>query len=478
MPWNFETTYLQLPEDFYHRQMASAVSGPQKVITNELLTETLGLERADLDEAILSGNKKARGSEPFAQAYAGHQYAHFTMLGDGRALVLGEQINPKGERFDIQLKGSGRTPFSRMGDGKAALGPMLREYLISETMHYLGIPTTRSLAVLTTGEPVFRETVLPGAILVRVASSHIRVGTFEFAARLDNITKLRSLADYAIRRHFPELKESDNCYVDLVRKVSERQARLIAGWLLVGFVHGVMNTDNMSICGETIDYGPCAFMNAYNPSAVFSSIDRYGRYAFSKQPSIALWNLARFAETLLPLLDSHFEKAKEKAEGALNAFTEEFQRAWRRGMGLKLGFSQVNDEELKLIGRFLTILENHRADFTNTFRELCAPESNVSDFFRKSDVVDWKRHWKEALSKTGLPLKESQTLMQSVNPVMIPRNHLVEKALETAQLGDFSLFHRLLNAVRNPYQLNPATQDFIHPPTKDQEEGYQTFCGT
>jgi uncharacterized protein YdiU (UPF0061 family) len=478
MPWNFETTYLQLPADFHHKQMASAFPKPQRVITNEPLAEMLGLSSDDLDDAFLCGSKKAPGSEPFAQSYAGHQYAHFTILGDGRALVLGEQITPRGERFDIQLKGSGQTPFSRMGDGKASLGPMLREYLISEAMHSLGIPSTRSLAVLTTGEPVFRDTVLPGAILVRVASSHIRVGTFEYAASLNNLEKLKALADYAIQRHFPEIKDSGNCYFELLRQVSKRQARLIANWLLIGFVHGVMNTDNMSICGETIDYGPCAFINAYNPSAVFSSIDRYGRYAFSQQPSIGLWNLTRFAETLLPLLDSNLHKSKEKAEIALNEFPRDFQSTWRLGMGLKLGFSQVNEEEQKLMERFLQLLENHGADFTNTFRELGVPESNASDFFKKDDVLEWKHNWKEALSQNGLSFEQSQRLMQSSNPVIIPRNHHVERALETAQLGDFSLFHRLLSAVQTPYQLDPSNQDLITPPTKDQEVGYQTFCGT
>ena len=478
MPWNFESTYLQLPENFYHKQMASAVPTPQKVITNEFLMETLGLTPNDLEESVLCGRKKAPGSEPFAQAYAGHQYAHFTFLGDGRALVLGEQVSPTGERFDIQLKGSGRTPFSRMGDGKAALGPMLREYLISEAMHYLGIPTTRSLAVLTTGEPVFRETVLPGAILVRVASSHIRVGTFEFAARLNDINKIKALADYTLERHFPEIKDSTNCYVELLRQVSKRQGRLIANWLLVGFVHGVMNTDNMSICGETIDYGPCAFINSYNPSAVFSSIDRYGRYSFSNQPSVGLWNLARFAETLLPLMDSDLEKAKGKAEKALSGFTAEFQGAWRSGMGLKLGFSDVKDVELKLIERFLKLLEEHRADFTGTFRDLSTPAFNDSEFFKNSTVVDWQRDWREVLSKNGASFEKKQMFMKSVNPAVIPRNHLVEKALEAAHQGDFSFFHRLLEAVRNPYQLDPEHQDLIAPSSPEQEEGYRTFCGT
>jgi uncharacterized protein YdiU (UPF0061 family) len=478
MPWNFETTYLRLPEDFYHKQMASPVSQPKRVITNTPLMEMLGLTPEDLEDAVLCGVKKASGSVPFAQAYAGHQYAHFTFLGDGRALILGEQVTPKGERFDIQLKGSGRTPFSRMGDGKAALGPMLREYLMSEAMHYLGIPSTRSLAVLTTGEPVFRETVLPGAILVRVASSHIRVGSFEFAARLNDINKLRALADYTLQRHFPEIQEPENRYVELIRKVSQRQARLITHWLLVGFVHGVMNTDNMSVCGETIDYGPCAFINAYNPATVFSSIDRYGRYAFSNQPSVALWNLTRFAETLLPLLDAESNKAKEKAEGALNDFATEFQSAWRLGLGFKLGFSQVGNEELKLIERFLQLLENHRADFTKTFRGLCSPDLNHIGFFKKSDVVEWQQDWREVLSKHPWSTEKIQQAMRMANPAIIPRNHLVEKALEMAQLGDFSFYHRLLKAVQTPYEIDPNHLDLTSPPTKEEEEGYQTFCGT
>jgi uncharacterized protein YdiU (UPF0061 family) len=478
MPWNIETSYLQLPEEFYHKQTASKFPAPQRVLTNEPLAEMLGLNSKDLDNSVLCGVVKASGSEPFAQAYAGHQYGHFTFLGDGRALVLGEQVTPKGERFDIQLKGSGRTPFSRMGDGKAALGPMLREYLMSEAMHYFGIPTTRSLAVLTTGEPVFRETVLPGAILVRVASSHIRVGTFEFAARLNDISKLRSLANYTIKRHFPHIQGSDNSYLELIRQVSQRQAKLIASWLLVGFVHGVMNTDNVSICGETIDYGPCAFINSYDPSAVFSSIDRHGRYAFSNQPSIGLWNLARFAESLLPLIDSDLGKAKEKAEDALNIFATAFQDAWRTGMGSKLGFTRVDAVELKLMERFLTLLELHRADFNNTFRELSLTDPFQSDFFKKTDVVEWRRDWLTVQSQNTLSSADNHKLMQSVNPAIIPRNHLVEEALQEAQLGNFTLFHRLLKAVRTPFQIDPEDLDLGFPPTKEQAEGYQTFCGT
>jgi uncharacterized protein YdiU (UPF0061 family) len=478
MPWNLETSYLQLPEDFYHKQLASEVSQPQLLVINEALVSQLGLNKSDLDISFLCGVKKIPGSEPFAQAYAGHQYAYFTFLGDGRALVLGEQITPQGERFDIQLKGSGRTPFSRQGDGKAALGPMLREYLMSEAMYRLGIPTTRSLAVLTTGEPVFRESVLPGAILVRVASSHIRVGTFEFAARLNDTTKLQSLADYTIQRHFPELSHHHERYTELIKKISQRQAKLISSWLLIGFVHGVMNTDNMCLSGETIDYGPCAFINGYDPAAVFSSIDRHGRYAYSNQPSIALWNLTRLAETLLPLIDSNLERAKEKAEDALKLFITDFQVAWRQGMGNKLGFLEVEAFELTLIERFLKLLETYRADFTRTFWELSSDVSPKSDFFSHPQVKTWVEDWKAHLLKNNQSNLDVITRMKKANPAIIPRNHRVEEALKAAQEGNLDPFNRLLEALSNPYQLEPSHSDLAMPPSSEQEEGYRTFCGT
>lgn len=477
MTWNFDTTYFRLPSAFYHKQSPGPLPKPQLLIANECLATELGLTQEDLELSLLSGKKLLPGLEPFAQAYSGHQFGHFTQLGDGRALILGEHVAPSGERFDIQLKGSGVTPYSRRGDGKAALGPMLREYLISEAMLHLGIPTTRSLAVITTGEAVYRESILPGAILVRVAKSHLRVGTFEFAATLNDKTLLQQLADYAIGRHFSDLNQSTEPYLELLKAVTYRQAELVAQWLLVGFVHGVMNTDNMSICGETIDYGPCAFINEYDPATVFSSIDRQGRYAFGNQPSIALWNLSRFAETLLPLIDSDFETAKQKAETVLEEFWRVFQNTWQKGLREKLGLSQPMEMDHELINEWLHLLKENKGDFTQCFWELSSP-SPSTDFFKSPKVEAWVKKWLLRLKQEPFPLEEVYSQMQSKNPVLIPRNHRVEEALAAAQEGNFFLFQRLLKAVSKPYELDPAFSHFQVPPTQEEKQGYQTFCGT
>ena len=370
--WNFDNSYARLPKTFFTLQNPTPVSSPKLVIFNESLATSLGLNGSALQRedgiGILAGNIIPQGATPLAQAYAGHQFGHFNMLGDGRAVLLGEQINPQGERVDIQLKGSGRTPYSRGGDGRAALGPMLREYIISEAMHALGIPTSRSLAVVSTGESVIRETNLPGAILTRVAASHIRVGTFQYAATWGKDGELQALADYTIKRHFPDIEEDENRYLSLLQEVIKRQAELIAKWQLVGFIHGVMNTDNMAISGESIDFGPCAFMDTYDPETVFSSIDREGRYAYGNQPYMAGWNLARFAESLLPLLHENQEQAIEIAEDAISNFAELYQSNWLAGMRAKLGIFNEETEDQPLIEDLLNMMQQYRADYTNTFR--------------------------------------------------------------------------------------------------------------
>ena len=372
--WKLENSYAELPDFFYSKINLSKVSSPKLVVLNNKLAEYLGLEVNELtsDEGVsyLSGNLVPKGSIPIAQAYAGHQFGYFTMLGDGRAMLLGEQITPDGKIYDIQLKGSGTTPYSRGGDGRAALGPMLREYIVSEAMHALNIPTSRSLAVVTTGEPVIREKLLKGSILTRVASSHIRVGTFEYAANFGTDENVRQLADYTINRHFKEVENDDNPYLSFLKEVIKRQAFLIAKWQLVGFIHGVMNTDNMALSGETIDYGPCAFMDTYNPDTVYSSIDTYGRYAYKNQPKISVWNLSRFAETLVPLIHENSERAIELAQDAVTEFHELYHYNWTSGMRSKLGIFNEEAEDEKLIQGLLNLMHKNNEDYTNTFIKL------------------------------------------------------------------------------------------------------------
>ena len=415
--WNFNNTYTKLPKLFYSKQNPTPVDAPKMIIFNEALAESLNIPK---QPQTFAGNAIPDGAEPISLAYAGHQFGHFTMLGDGRAVLLGEQITPSGERFDIQLKGSGKTPYSRGGDGRAALAPMLREYIISEAMHALGIPTTRSLAVVATGEVVRREKNLPGAILTRVASSHIRVGTFEYAANFGTVDDVRALADYTMARHFPKVSD----YLGLLKEVVHRQASLIAKWQLAGFIHGVMNTDNMAISGETIDYGPCAFMDTYHPDTVFSSIDTHGRYAYSNQPKMAQWNLARFAETLLPLLHENKKQAVQLAQDEVSKFQSLYKNNWLTGMKVKLG--DKNPEE------FLQQMQQSGADYTNSFRDI-----------------------------------------NPNNPAIIPRNHKVEEALSAAEAGDLSVMHKLLNALQNPYV---NVEEYAKPPAQSCE--YKTFCGT
>ncbi|HWI63878.1 MAG TPA: YdiU family protein [Symbiobacteriaceae bacterium] len=480
--WNFDNSYARLPALFYSRLDPVPVRAPQLVILNESLATSLGLQAEALRSAegvaVFAGNQVPEGASPLAQAYAGHQFGHFTMLGDGRAVLLGEQITPQGERFDIQLKGSGRTPYSRRGDGRAALGPMLREYIISEAMHALGIPTTRSLAVVTTGEPVFRETRLPGAVLTRVAASHLRVGTFEYAARWGSSEDLRALADYTLQRHFPEVDAGADRYLLLLRHVVQRQAALIAKWQLVGFIHGVMNTDNMALSGETIDYGPCAFMDAYDPATVFSSIDVHGRYAYGNQPRIGAWNLARFAEALLPLLDDNAERAVQLAEDAVTDFAKQFRQHWLSGMRAKLGLFNAEPEDEGLISGLLTLLHQHRADFTNTFRALTFNEPEETALFGSPAFTGWHAQWQARLGRQAEPADAARDLMQNSNPAVIPRNHRVETALTAAvEHGDLSVMERLLQVLSTPYAYVPEQAGFCALPP-DSDRPYRTFCGT
>jgi len=480
--WRFDNSYARLPQSFYAQLHPVPVRAPQVGILNHALAESLGLDFCTLSEEeaalLFSGNALPDSMQPIAQAYAGHQFGNFTMLGDGRAILLGEHLTPAGKRYDIQLKGSGQTPFSRHGDGRAALAPMLREYIISEAMHALDIPTTRSLAVVTTGESVMRETMLPGAILTRVAASHIRVGTFEYVARTGDKAGIKTLTDYVIQRHYPGLSEAENPYLALLNRVIERQASLVAKWLLVGFIHGVMNTDNMAISGETIDYGPCAFMDAYDPDTVFSSIDYHGRYGYSNQPHMAQWNLTRFAETMLSLIHPQQEKAVALAEQAIHAFPEIYQAHWIAGMQKKLGFFTEDAGDTELIADLLTWMYKHKADYTRSFRALASEDFPKDAVFQDAEYVEWHARWQARLSIQSEPSASALCLMRANNPAIIPRNHRVEEALAAAsERGDYSLMHRLLAAVTNPYTDAPEYSDYCTPPAPS-EGVYQTFCGT
>ncbi|GIP23345.1 YdiU family protein [Paenibacillus sp. J22TS3] len=480
--WNFDNSYTQLPEIFYSKVNPVPVKSPKFAAFNQSLAASLGLDGpalySDEGAAELTGNKIPKGALPLAQAYAGHQFGYFTMLGDGRAVLLGEQITPSGDRFDIQLKGSGRTPYSRGGDGRAALGPMLREYIISEAMHGLGIPTTRSLAVVTTGQVVQRDTELPGAILTRVASSHIRVGTFQYAAQWGSKQDLQDLADYTLQRLYPGFDGAENRYLYLLQEAAKRQAALIAKWQLVGFIHGVMNTDNMVISGETIDYGPCAFMDAYDPATVFSSIDRQGRYAYGNQPHIAAWNLARFAETLLPLLHTEEDEAVKMAEGVVSNFMEDFEQHWLSGMRSKLGLFGEEDQDKALVHDLLTLMQKHGADYTNTFRSLTLDKPEDTVMYNTAEFAQWLEQWKARLGRQEQTRDASIQLMRQSNPAIIPRNHRVEEALEAAEnRGDYSVMERLLAALSNPYEYSAEQTEYCTLPEPSGQR-YRTYCGT
>lgn len=480
--WNFSASYPSLSEHFYSYTNPTPVKNPGWVIINDHLANELGLDVEKLASqeglAILSGNQISADSKPIAQAYAGHQFGYFTMLGDGRAILLGEHQTSEGKRVDIQLKGAGKTPYSRGGDGRASLGPMLREFLISEAMHGLGIPTTRALAVVSTGEDVYREQALPGAILTRVASSHLRVGTFQYARKYGTEADLIQLADYAIARHFAHLEDKSNRYLALLKEVVERQASLIAKWDLVGFVHGVMNTDNMTISGETIDYGPCAFIDQYYPTAVFSSIDHQGRYAFNQQKPVAVWNLARLAEALLPILADEQKDAINGAESLLKYFTTVYEQEWFMGMKAKLGFFAETEIHRSLIDELLVLMKKFQADYTDTFRALTIGDFSKQNWFKAAEFQEWHKRWKGKLNDQSNSEGEIKNLMKHSNPAIIPRNFQVEAVLDQAiNASDYQTFKQFYQALKEPYAYSEQQQTYAELPRKS-DQPYRTFCGT
>ncbi len=478
--FKFENTYAKLPDILATKLVPVPVKKPKLIIFNNRLAKDLGLDVNSVSEDdltnLFSGNKLPTGSEPLAQAYCGHQFGHFVMLGDGRAIVLGEHLTPSGKRIDIQFKGSGRTPYSRSGDGRAALGPMLREYIISEAMHGLNIPTTRSLAVVATGEMVQREVALQGAVLTRVASSHLRVGTFQYLAARQDIKSLKELVSYTIKRHYPEFINSKNQALELLRIVIKKQAYLIAEWMRVSFIHGVMNTDNMTISGETIDYGPCAFMDYYDPKTVFSSIDLHGRYAFGNQPNIAEWNLARFAESILPLFDLDNKKAVSIAEQEINNFKDIFKNNFTKMMKGKLGLISNEIEDDKLMKDLFQLMFENEADYTNTFVYLMNGSVPQEELIKDKNFIEWKNKWNSRLSRNQDIIKAKE-LMTKNNPIIIPRNHLIESALSKAEQGNLDEFNKLILALKDPYKDN-GQYTGLKNPAPQSEKKYQTFCGT
>ncbi|UWO82273.1 YdiU family protein [Intestinibacter bartlettii] len=479
--FNFDNSYINLPKEFYSHVNLKPVKSPKLVILNNNLASSLGLSLEFLKSpkgiSILSGNTKADDGVYISQAYAGHQFGHFTMLGDGRALLIGEQITPSNQRFDIQLKGSGRTPFSRGGDGRAVLGPMLREYIISEAMHGLKIPTTRSLSVISTGEDVYRDEIKQGAILTRVASSHIRFGTFEFASYFLDKDKLKQLADYTIKRHFPFISDEQNKYVSLLEEVIKLQASLVAKWQCVGFIHGVLNTDNMSICGETIDYGPCAFMDTYDPKTVFSSIDTEGRYSYQNQVAMVSWNLCRFAETLLPLISDDEDKAIDIAQDCLAKFTDLAISNLILGMCSKIGIFEPDSNDESLLNGLLDMMKKYKEDYTNTFLALTFKDFPKSRMFVTDEFSVWYKKYQDRIKSQGKSKEEVFNLMKNSNPAVIPRNHRVEEALAAAENGDFSVMNNLLKALANPFEHSDFQKEYSKPAPKSQCD-YKTYCGT
>jgi uncharacterized protein YdiU (UPF0061 family) len=480
--WNLEATYAALPPPFFSAVLPTQVARPEVIVLNEELGNELGLNLRALnrDDAatLFSGNKLPFGAVSIAQAYAGHQFGGFTMLGDGRAILIGEQRSPDGKLYDIQLKGSGPTKYSRRGDGRAAIGPMLREYIISEAMHFLGIPTTRSLAVVSTGEPVYRDQALPGAVLTRIAASHIRVGTFQYFAAIRDNAGLKTLADYTINRHYPDLITSEDRYIDLLKTVIDRQASLISHWMRVGFVHGVMNTDNVAISGETIDYGPCAFLDRYHPHTVFSSIDHGGRYAFGNQPSICHWNLVRFAETLLPLLHKEETEAIRIATEILEGYPAIFETHWLEQMGRKIGLEDTNISDKPLIDELLQWMSEELLDYTTFFWQLTRGFDKNAEPFNQPRFLSWHKAWQTRLKRSGRPNSAVIKTMANANPYVIPRNHRVEEALDAATYrNELDPLHRLLRAIRSPYEATQDNAAYDSPPAPTQQV-YQTYCGT
>ena len=478
--WCFDNTYYKLSNIFKEDIKPIPVKKPELVLLNKTLAENLNLNFSNLDNQklseLFSGNSLPEGSNSIAQAYAGHQFGHFTMLGDGRAVLIGEHLSKDSKRYDIQFKGSGKTAFSRNGDGRAALGPMLREYIISEAMNGLRIPTTRSLAVVKTGEDVMRETSLPGAILTRIASSHIRVGTFQYIAARQKKDEIEVLLNYVIDRHYPDIKNSKNKATELLSIVLEKQINLVVNWMRVGFIHGVMNTDNMSISGETIDYGPCAFMDTYDPKTVFSSIDQMGRYAYFNQPVITKWNLSRFAECLIPLIDKNQEKAIELATEIINSFEKKYEEKWLNMMRDKLGLFGMDEKDKFLILDLLTWMHQKKIDYTNIFCHLMNENIKEDKDYEDEDFKNWKKRWNERLKTNNNTPEKSLKLMRSANPIVIPRNHKVEEALEAAEKNNFKPITRLVEILKDPYSQQKNIINYQIP--SNSEKKYQTFCGT
>ena len=478
--WCFDNTYSRLPDPFKEEINPVPVKNPEIVILNKTLSKELNLDFSNLNNKkiseLFSGNSLPAGSNSIAQAYAGHQFGHFTMLGDGRAVLIGEHLSKKKERYDIQFKGSGKTTFSRNGDGRAALGPMLREYIISEAMYNLNIPTTRSLAVVKTGEEVIRETPLQGAILTRVALSHLRVGTFQYIAAREKKNELEILLNYIIKRHYPNIQNSKNQALDLLKVVLEKQIDLVVNWMRVGFIHGVMNTDNMSISGETIDYGPCAFMDTYDPKTVFSSIDQMGRYAYCNQPVITKWNLSRFAECLIPLIDKNQKKSIELATEVINSFENKYEEKWLNMMRDKLGLFGAEDKDKFLILDLLTWMHQKKLDYTNTFCHLMDFEIEKKENFQDNTFLKWKKRWQDRLKVNNNTPEKYMKLMRSVNPLVIPRNRKIEEVLNDANNDNIKPFKEFLEILNNPYLEQKNIKNFQIP--SSSKEKYQTFCGT
>ena len=476
--WHFDNTYSKLSKTFREEIKPTPVHDPNLVVLNEELAKDLNLDFSKIDNKdlakLFSGNVLPNDTNTIAQAYAGHQFGHFTMLGDGRAVLLGEHLVNK-KRFDIQFKGSGRTSFSRTGDGRAALGPMLREYIISEAIHALNIHTTRSLAVVSTGEKVVRENLLPGAILTRVASSHIRVGTFQYIAAKQNINDLITLVDYTVERHYPEIQSSKNKALDLLSLVMEKQCQLVVNWMRVGFIHGVMNTDNMTLSGETIDYGPCAFMNHYDPKTVFNSIDTFGRYSFSNQPPITKWNLARFAECLIPLIDKNEDTAIKIATEIIDNFQNIYEIKWLNMMRDKLGLFGEDKNDLELINNLLNWMKTNQADYTNTFCYLMNIGSIKNEIYKDKNFINWFKNWEKRILINGSSKENSLELMKKNNPIVIPRNHKVEEALAAANNDNLKPMNDLLSILNKPYSAQSNIESFQSP---SNDQNYQTFCGT
>ncbi len=494
----FDNTYRQLTESLYSQQLPTPVAKPGLIRVNTVLAEVLGIDPQQLTTeegiAVLAGNVIPEGAEPIATVYAGHQFGNWNpQLGDGRAILLGEVVGKDGCRYDLQLKGAGTTPFSRMGDGRSPLGPVLREYIVSEAMAALGVPTTRSLAAVTTGEKVIREKVLPGAILTRVARSHIRVGTFQYFAARQDFETMEQLADHVIARHYPEVAEADNPYAALLCRVIDAQADLVAHWQSIGFIHGVMNTDNMLICGETVDYGPCAFMEHYDPTTVFSSIDHSGRYAYRNQPAIAQWNLACLAQALLPLIDSEEEQAVKQAQEALNRFSSQYQQNYQRRMCTKIGVEQETETANQMVVELLSLMGKHQVDFTLGFRVLSdwldwdgSTISDTSLYPLLEDFHGWVKGWQQHLgigpggnssSADQEKIADIRSRMLACNPVFIPRNHQVERAIDAAYDGNFEPFHQLVDVLAKPFVFDPDKAEYAMPATPEQSV-FQTFCGT